>query len=140
MQVHQVMTKNAEYVLGETSLDEAARKMRDLNTGFLPIADKAEDKLQGIITDRDITIRAVAEGKDPGTTKAMDIKTDEVLYCYQQDSVEDAAKSMQQKQMYRLIVLNNPEEKRLSGVVSLGDIVRQNKLELSGETAKVITS
>jgi CBS domain-containing protein len=140
MQVHQVMTKNAEYVLGETSLDEAARKMRDLNTGFLPIADKAEDKLQGIITDRDITVRAVAEGKDPGTTKAMDIKTDEVMYCYQQDSVEDAAKSMQQKQMYRLIVLNNPEEKRLSGVVSLGDIVRQNKLELSGETAKVITS
>jgi len=140
MQVHQAMTENAEYLLAEANLEDAAKKMRDLNTGFMPIADENQQKLQGIITDRDIAVRAVAEGMDPHATKAKDIETHGVLYCYQDDSLEEAAESMQKQHTYRLLVLNNPNEKRLTGVISLGDIARHNKVELSGEAAKIISS
>ena len=140
MQVQQVMSKNPEYLLADATLEEAAKKMRDLGLGFLPISDEGNEKLQGIITDRDIAVRAVAEGMDPHSTKASEVKTDKVLYCFEGDSLEEAADSMKRAETYRLVVLNNPEEKSFSGIISLADVLRKNKIELSAETAKVIVS
>ncbi len=140
MQVQQVMTRNVEYIPSDTSLANAAMKMRDADIGFLPIGNSDEDKLQGVITDRDIVVRAIATGQDPQQTTVSEAKTDKVLYCFEEDSVEEAADSMRKQQVYRLIVLNNRDEKRLAGIVSLGDVVRHDKEELAGETARGITS
>ena len=140
MQVQQVMSKNPEYLLANATLEEAAQKMRDLNLGFLPIADDHNKKLQGIVTDRDITVRGVAEGLDPHNTAAAEVKTDKVLYCFENDSLEQAADSMKQAETYRLVVLNNSEEKSFSGIISLADVLRHNRVELSAETARVIVS
>jgi CBS domain-containing protein len=85
----------------------AARKTRDLDCGFLPVADPREEKLSGVITDRDITLRAVADGRDPAKTTVGDIQSDRVLYCFRNDDVTDAARSMQKQQVYRLVVLAN---------------------------------
>lgn len=124
MNISQVMTRNVEFVPPSASVDEAAAKMRELDCGFLPIARSNNDRIEGVITDRDIVVRAIAEGMDPRNTPVEQIKSDGVLYCFEDDSLEDAAQSMHDQQVYRLIVLNNPEEKRLAGVVSLGDITR----------------
>lgn len=140
MQVREAMSGTAEFLPSDASLEDAARMMRDLEIGFLPIGDRQQDRLLGIITDRDITVRAVAEGKDPRSTKASDMKTEGVMYCYQGDSVEEAANSMRDLKTYRLVVLDNAEDKRFVGVVSLADILRQNNIELGAQTAKVIVS
>lgn len=139
MQVHEVMSSNVRYIPSSTTLSEAAIKMHEIDTGFLPIGDSDHGKLQGVVTDRDIVIRAIAAGKDPQKTTVSDAKTDKVLYCFEGDSVESAAESMREQQVYRLVVLNNKEEKRLCGVVSLGDIVRGDKERLGGVTAKGIS-
>jgi CBS domain-containing protein len=123
MQVRELMTGKPRYVGGSASLQEAARLMRDLDIGFLPIADEREQKLQGVVTDRDITVRAVADGRDPAKTAVEDVKSDKVLYCFKGDDVAAAAQSMRKQQVYRLVVLDNRDNKKLCGVISLGDIV-----------------
>jgi len=132
------MTGKAEYISANTTLGQAAQKMRDLDVGFLPIGDKQEDKLQGVVTDRDITVRGIAAGKDPDKTTVSSVETDKVLYCFESDSLEEAATSMQNQKVYRLIVLNSPDQKRLCGIVSLGDILQHGELKLSAETARAI--
>jgi len=138
MQVRQAMTGKAEYISANTTLGQAAQKMRDLDVGFLPIGDKQEDKLRGVVTDRDITVRGIAAGKDPDKTTVSSVETDKVLYCFESDSLEEAATSMQNQKVYRLIVLNSPDQKRLCGIVSLGDILQHGELKLSAETARAI--
>jgi len=139
MQVQQVMSTNVHYVPSTATLAEAATMMREIDTGFLPIGDSDKDKLQGVITDRDIVVRAIALGKDPQQVTVTEAKTDKVLYCYQGDSVEEAAENMRNQQVYRLIVLNDEDNKRLCGVISLGDIVRHDREKLGGEAARDIT-
>lgn len=139
MQVQDVMSTDVAYVPPTMTLAEAAKKMRDYDTGFLPIAESDQDKLQGVLTDRDIVVRAIAAGQDPQKATVNDAKTDKVLYCYQNDSVEKAAQSMREQQVYRLIVLNDKNHKRLCGIVSLGDVVRHDHETLAGETAKAIS-
>lgn len=139
MQVQHIMSSNVHYIPSSTTLAEAATMMREIDTGFLPIGDPDKDKLQGVITDRDIVVRAIAVGKDPRQTTVSEVKTDKVLYCYQKDSVEKAAEHMRNQQVYRLIVLDGADSKRLCGVISLGDIVRHDGEELGGETARDIT-
>lgn len=138
MQVQDVMTRNVEYIPSDTTLAQAAIKMRDIDAGFLPIGDSDQDKLQGVITDRDIVVRAIADGRDPEQTAVKDAKSDKVLYCYQDDSVEDAARSMREQQVYRLVVLDSRDSKRLCGVVSLGDVLRHDREDLAGDAAKGI--
>lgn len=140
MQVKEAMTRYAEYIPVGSTLKEAAEKMRRLDCGFLPIGDPTEDRLQGVITDRDIVIRAVADGKDPGLTTVEQCKSDKVLYCFEGDDVEEAAQSMRDQHVYRLIVLDNPQDKRLCGVVSLGDLMRHNQEQIATQAAKSITS
>lgn len=140
MKIRDIMTKNVRYIPGDTSLKQAAETMENMDTGFLPIGNSPQDKLLGVVTDRDITVRGVAKGLDPENTPVERVKTDRVLYCYEDDEAADAARNMGEQEVYRLVVLNNREEKRLSGVVSLADIGRQGGVTLAGKAASEITS
>lgn len=140
MKVRDAMTDNVDYLPPTASLRDAAQEMLSRDCGFLPISDDQGQKLAGVITDRDITIRAVAEGKDPETTRASEILTNKVLYCFADDSLEDAADNMRAQCVYRLIVLDNARDKQLCGVISLGDIVRHDHTSLAGKTALGIAS
>ena len=140
MRVQDAMTGNATYIAPETTLREAAQKMRELDTGFLPIGDKGQDRLLGVVTDRDLTIRALADGLDPETTRVDQVTKEKVLYCFQDDSLDEAGKSMHDQQVYRLIVLDSREKKRLCGVISLGDIIRHREEGVAGEAMKGIAA
>lgn len=138
MKVKDIMKKEIKYVPSGTALYQAARLMTVLDCGFIPVADERQDRLLGVVTDRDIVIRAVAEEKDANTTSVDQIMTDRVLYCFADDEVELAADSMREQHVYRLIVLNNRSDKKLCGVITLGDILRRNELELAAMTASAI--
>jgi len=138
MKISEVMTRNVEYIPSSTTLEEAAVRMRELDTGFLPIGDSPDGRLQGVITDRDIVVRALAEGLDPADTTVEQVRSDRVLYCFQDDDLHSAADSMGQQQVYRLVVLDNPDDKRLSGVITLGDILRHDQEHLAERTARNI--
>jgi CBS domain-containing protein len=119
MQLKDVMTPNPECIPPDATLQDAARKMRDLDVGAMPICGD-DDRLAGMITDRDITVRAVAEGKDPRATPVREAMTEEVVYGFEDQDVGDAARVMEQKQIRRLLILDR--NKRLVGIVSLGDL------------------
>lgn len=140
MKVKEAMMKDIKFAPSGMNLKEAAQLMAGLDCGFLPVANAENDRLLGVVTDRDIVIRGVANGFDPNMTPVEKILTEKVLYCYADDDVEDAARSMRDQHVYRLIVLNNNEGKRLCGIISLGDIVRRNKLGIAAEAAKGITN
>lgn len=125
MNISEIMTTDTHYLLSSATLEDAACQMRDFDCGFLPIADDAEDKLQGVVTDRDIVVRGIAKGLDPKSTSVDEVRSNRVLYCYKDDDVEAAARSMNEQQVSRLIVLSDPQEKKLCGIVSLGDITRK---------------
>jgi CBS domain-containing protein len=112
------MTQGAEVVYVDAAAQEAAVKMRELDVGALPVCDG--DKLQGVITDRDIAIRLVAEGRDVVDTKVGDIMTPGVSYCFDDQTVEEAVMLMEAEQIRRLPILNR--EKNLVGMLSLGDL------------------
>ncbi len=136
MQIEQVMTRNVEIISPHTTLKAAAQKMRDLDVGSLPVCDG--ERLQGMLTDRDITIRATAEGRNPDNTRAMDVMTAEVYYCYQDQAVEEAAQVMEEKQIRRLPIVNR--NKKLVGIVSLGDLaVDATQERLAGEALTEIS-
>lgn len=118
VQVRDCMTEEVELTDPGTSLMEAARKMRDGDFGMLPVGEN--DRLVGMITDRDIAVRAVAEGKNMRETKIREAMSPKVLYCFDDQSVEEAAAYMGEHQVRRLPVLNR--NKRLVGILSLGDL------------------
>lgn len=137
MQVSEIMTRNPVKISKRTTIAEAARKMRELDSGFLPIGE--DSKLEGVITDRDIVIRGIANDKSPQNTTVGDILTDRVLYCLEDDDIEGAAERMKQEQVYRLVVVNNEDEKKLLGIITLGDISRKtHDTDLVGETAEKV--
>lgn len=136
MQVKEIMTERPEFLLTTATITDAAKKMRELDTGFLPIGDKATDKIVGILTDRDLVISALAN-KNGLDTPVKNVMHKDVWYCFENDDVQKAFESMKKKQIRRLIVLNN--DKKLSGVLSLGDIALHCDTKLSGETLKKIS-
>ncbi|HET8902945.1 MAG TPA: CBS domain-containing protein [Saccharospirillum sp.] len=119
MQVKDVMTKQPTYFDADVTLREVASKMREDGTGFELLSDG--NKVTGVVTDRDIAIRSVAEGKSPDD-KASSIATGKVLYTYRDESVDHVLQNMADHGIQRLLVLNNAENKDLVGVVTLGDI------------------
>ena len=130
MKVSEIMTHEVEVAAPDAILEAAARKMRDLDVGMLPICDG--ERLVGMLTDRDIAIRAVAEGKDPRRSLVRDAMTPDVRYVFEDDDVEEAARIMHEVQVRRLPVLNR--QKNLVGIVALGDLaVRNPDEQLSGE-------
>lgn len=129
------MTPHAECVSPDASLVDAAQRMRALDVGALPICDN--DRLAGIVTDRDLAIRGVAEGRDPRTTPVRAVMSPHLAYIFDDQEVEEAARLMEVKQIRRLPVLSRA--KRLVGIVSLGDIAVETGIALSGEVLKEIS-
>jgi CBS domain-containing protein len=118
MFVKEAMTTHAEWVAPDLSLTEVARRMRDNEIGCLPVGDK--DRLIGMITDRDIACRAVANGSDPAKTKARDVMTKGISYCFDDQTLEEAVRMMEEKGIHHLPVLNR--SKRMIGILALGDV------------------
>lgn len=118
MRVAEIMTADPELVDPDASIHEAARRMRSEDVGALPIGEN--DRLIGMVTDRDIAIRGVAEGKDPDATSVREVMSEKILYCFDDDDIEGAARCMAEHQVRRLPVLNR--DKRLVGIVSLADL------------------
>ncbi|MEE4382277.1 MAG: CBS domain-containing protein [Pseudomonadales bacterium] len=130
-----VMTPHAEYLTKNATVKEAALRMVREKAGFLPVSDEQQQKLVGAVTDRDLVVRAIARGKDPETTKLSEVLSEPVLYCYEEDHVDDVARNMMENDCYRLVVLENPDTKRLTGVVSLNDIAHSDKARTAGNAA-----
>jgi CBS domain-containing protein len=131
MQVLDVMSHGVECTPPTATLQQAARKMRELDVGPLPVCNE-NDRLVGMLTDRDITIRAVAEGLDPRTTLVRQVMTPEIVYCFSDQDVTEAARLMRDRQIRRLVVLDR--HKRLVGIVSLGDLaVDTGNAQLAGD-------
>ena len=118
------------------SLQQAAEKMRDLDIGSLPVCDGQH--LVGVVTDRDITIRAIARGQDPSQTKVQDVMSPDAVYCFESDNVQQAATKMQEHQIRRIFVVN--QDRDLVGVTSLGELatVTRDRL-MSGETLERVS-
>ena len=119
MKISECMTADVEVVRPDQPIREAAQFMLRNDAGSMPVADG--DRLVGMIADRDITVRAVAEGRGPDTP-VREVMTEETLYCYEDMSTEEVARNMGDNQVRRLPVLNR--DKRLVGIVSLGDLSR----------------
>lgn len=119
MKVAELMTQDVEIIRPDDTLQTAAKMMADLDAGILPVGEN--DRLVGMITDRDITVRAVAEGRNPDKTTVRDTMSDAVRYCFDDEDAEEVARKMGSWQVRRLPVLNR--DKRLVGIVSLGDMV-----------------
>lgn len=130
MLVHEVMTRGVECVKSSESIAEAAKRMQQLNVGSLPVVGE-NHKLVGMITDRDITVRATADASDPSATTVRDIMTPHVTFCFADQLLNEAAHIMEEKQVRRLVVLDR--EQHLVGIVSLGDLaVKSSDDRLSG--------
>jgi CBS domain-containing protein len=128
MKIRDVMTTDPKLANATDTLRQAAQRMRDHDCGVLPVAEG--DRLVGMITDRDIAIRCVAEGKGPDC-QVREAMTPEVSYCFDDEDIEHVCKNMSQIQVRRLPVMNR--DKRLVGIVSLSDLARKEP-----DTAKAL--
>jgi len=136
MQVKDVMTISVQTIRPDSSLQEAAERMKTLDVGTLPVCEN--DRLVGMITDRDITVRAVAQGIGGTVGQVRDVMTPDVVYCFEDHEVEEAARLMKEHQIRRLVVLNR--DKRLVGIVSLGDLaVETGDEKLAGGTLEEVS-
>ena len=137
MKLSEIMTQKVEIIPPECTLQEAATKMRELDVGALPVHDGG-DRLAGMITDRDMVVQGLAQGVDSKTQSVKSFMTTPIVYCYEDQTPEEAARLMEVKQIRRLVVLNR--KKRLVGIVSLGDLVRKTgDGSLAGEALEKIS-
>jgi CBS domain-containing protein len=136
VKLRDVMTPGVEVIYPEDTLANAAGRMKDLKVGSLPVCDG--ERLVGVITDRDITVRSTAEWGDPATTTVREAMTPAVLYCFEDDEIEAAAQLMEDEQIRRLPILDR--DKRLVGIVSLGDLAIYTGDELlAGEILEAVS-
>jgi CBS domain-containing protein len=136
MKVKDAMHKGAEWVTPQTALADIARRMRDLDIGAIPVGEN--DRLIGMVTDRDIVCRGVANGQDCSKLTARDVMSKGIFYCNDSEDLEDASRIMEQKQVRRLPVLN--DKKRMVGMLSLGDIGDAASHELTGEVVAAVSA
>jgi len=136
MKVKEAMHNGVEWAAPQTPIPEIARRMRDLDIGASPVGEN--DRLIGMVTDRDIACRAVANGADLGTLTARDVMSKGIFYCRDSEELEDALRIMEQKQVRRLPVIN--DQKRMVGILSLGDIADATPHELSGEVVAAVSA
>lgn len=134
MQIKDMMTRDVRTVPPGATLREAARAMAEADVGALPVA--GTDRLIGMITDRDIAVRGVAAGKGPDAA-VSEVMSPEVLYCFEDDDVNEVCANLAEQQVRRLPVING--EKRLVGIVSLADLASDGAAAKAGEALEGIT-
>lgn len=122
MKVSEVMTRDVRLIEPTQTIRDAAKLMAELDAGIMPVREG--DRLVGMITDRDIAVRAVAQGRGPDTA-VREVMTDEVLYCFEDDDTAAVERNMADIQVRRLPVLTR--DKRLVGIISLGDLAMSDK-------------
>ena len=120
MLIKDCMTKQVEVGNPSMSLTEVARKMNDGDFGILPIVEN--DRIVGMVTDRDIAVRGIAQGRDPNKLQVNDVMSKHVFYCYEDQSMEEVSQNLGKNQVRRLPVLNR--QKRLVGMLSIGDLAK----------------
>jgi CBS domain-containing protein len=136
MKVKDAMHKGVEWVDPATPIAEVAKMMKKLDVGAIPVGEN--DRLVGMVTDRDITCRGVADAKDCSGLKARDVMTKGIVYCSETQDLDDALRIMEQKKIRRLPVLN--ESKRMVGMLSLGDISHAASHLLTGEVVAAVAA
>lgn len=136
MKVRQAMHAGAEWVEPGTPLAELARLMRQHNIGAIPIGEN--DRLVGMVTDRDIVCRGLAGGLDLTKATARDVMSKGIYYCRDTQDVADAARNMEQNKVRRLPVID--QDKRLVGILSVGDISRTGQRALCGEIVQAVST
>jgi CBS domain-containing protein len=136
MKVKEMMHKGAEYVAPNAKLQVIAKKMRDYDVGSIPVCEGG--RIVGMVTDRDIAVRALADGQDVSELEAKHVMSEDVVFCRDTEEAEDAIRIMEDNRIRRLPVLN--EAKKLIGMVSLGDISHALSQELTGEVTRAVTA
>ncbi len=136
MQVKDAMHKDAVWLEATTTVRQLATQMRELDIGAIPIGEK--DRLVGMVTDRDIAIRALANGTDVASLTARDVMTKGIVFCRDTEDLDDAVRIMEQKQIRRLPVLD--ENKRLVGMLSLGDVAHATSPQICAETLTAVSA
>jgi len=134
MKVSEAMTRDVRVANPDQSIREAAQMMVELDAGALPVG--AEDRLIGMITDRDIAIRGVAKGRTPDTP-VRDVMTADVKYCFEDEEIENVARNMADIQVRRLPVVNR--EKRLVGIIAIADLAANEDMEVVGAAVSGIS-
>jgi CBS domain-containing protein len=135
MKVKNAMHKGAEWIAPDTPVAQIAKKMKELDVGSLPVGEN--DRLIGMVTDRDITCRAVANGHDLGKLTARDVMTKGIFYCRDNEELDDALRIMESRKIRRLPVID--EKKRMVGMLSLGDVSHAASHELAGELCAAVS-
>ncbi len=135
MLVKEVMTPNAEWIDPETTVLEAAKRMHNKDTGSLLVGEN--DRIIGMVTDRDIACRGVAQNLNPAKTPVRKVMTEKIIWCFDDQAIEDAAHLMEGKKIRRLAVMNR--EKRMVGFLSVDDLAHRAHA-LSGEVLDQVTA
>lgn len=135
MQVQKVLTPQVERIPPDTPIREAAQRMKEKDVGAIPIFDG--DRLIGMVTDRDIAIRCIGDGRTPDAP-VRDIMTEGIEYCFEDEDTEAVARHMRDKQIRRLVVVNH--DKRLVGIVSLGDLAQAGADRAAKEALEGVTA
>jgi CBS domain-containing protein len=125
MKVREIMSTHVQRISSSAMVSEAAEKMRIFDIGALPVLE--ENKIVGMLTDRDIVIRAIATGLDPKMTVIKDVFTPNVFCCSQEDDIETAARIMEDNQVRRLVVLG--DDNSVVGMLSLGDLALKTSVD-----------
>jgi len=136
MKVKDAMHKGVEWVEPDTPISKIAAKMKTLDVGAIPVGEN--DHLIGMVTDRDIACRGMADSKEPAKLTARDVMTKGIIYCKENEDLADAVRIMEQKKVRRLPVLN--DEKRMVGILSLGDVSHCGPRTLTGEVMAAVSA
>ena len=134
MQVRDAMTRDVRVATPGQTIRDVARLMAEIDAGSLPVGEN--DRLIGMITDRDIAVRAVAQGKGPDTPVREVMTTDQVMYCFEDDDIDDVAKNMGEVKVRRLPVMDR--NKRLVGIISLGDVAQREQKAAGKSIEKIV--
>lgn len=134
-QINEVMSSDFKFITPDASVQDAAALMRDLDIGFIPVGDN--DRLVGMITDRDIAVRSAANGENPAEQQVRDVLSPKTFYCFDDQDVDEVCENMAEIKVRRLPVVNR--DKRLVGIVSLGDLAQACHRAKAGDALQEIT-
>ena len=134
MNITNAMHEGVEWVEADTKAIDVARRMREKDIGAIPVGK--QDRLVGMITDRDLAMRVMAEGKDPSALTAEEVMSRGIIYCRTGETLEDAVRLMEEHKIRRLPVLD--DDKRMIGMLSLGDISQKADRTLVGEVLRSV--